>query len=316
MTLTQLGYIVAVAQHRHFGAAAESCFVTQPTLSMQIQKLEEELGIEIFDRTHQPVKTTPLGAELVSQAQIVLAEAQKMMALSADETETVSKNINIGIIPTLSPSLAPKLVAGFNEKYPETEISLEEVQTKDLMARIKDGSLDVGLLVTPLDDAHIVEHPLFYEPFCLYVAPTHELAKKKMIDSDDLQISDLWLLSEGHCFRDQALKLCGDRRKRKTAGRALFESGSLETLRKMVDQGGGYTLLPALAVADIDESRRKKQIREFNSPVPTREVSLIYSRVYKRKATIKALVATLQAGLPQSYLKPDARKTERIRVNV
>lgn len=314
MTLTQLGYIVAVAQHRHFGAAAESCFVTQPTLSMQVQKLEEELGIEIFDRSHQPVKTTPLGAELIAQAQIVLAEASKMMALSADETDAVAENIQIGIIPTLSPSLAPKLVAWFKRKYPETTISLEEVQTKDLMSRIKEGSLDVGLLVTPLDDSHIIERPLFYEPFCLYVSPEHDLAKKKIISSDDLQISDLWLLSEGHCFRDQALKVCGDRRKRKTGGRALFESGSLETLRKMVDQSGGYTLLPALAVDDIEEARRKKQVREFESPVPTREVSLVYSRVYKRKATLNAITAALQADLPQSYLKPEAKKTERIRI--
>lgn len=314
MTLTQLGYIVAVAQHRHFGAAAESCFVTQPTLSMQVQKLEEELGIEIFDRSHQPVKTTPLGAELIAQAQIVLAEAEKMMALSADETDAVAGNIQIGIIPTLSPSLAPKLVAWFKQKYPETTISLEEVQTKDLMNRIKEGSLDVGLLVTPLDDSHIIERPLFYEPFCLYVSPEHELAKKKAISSDDLQISDLWLLSEGHCFRDQALKVCGDRRKRKTGGRALFESGSLETLRKMVDQSGGYTLLPALAVADIEEARRKKQVREFESPVPTREVSLVYSRVYKRKATLNAITTALQTDLPASYLKPESKKTERIRI--
>lgn len=314
MTLTQLSYIVAVARHQHFGAAAESCFVTQPTLSMQIQKLEEELGIEIFDRAHQPVKTTQLGAQLIEQAQIVLAEAEKMKALSAEETDAVAKSIQVGIIPTLSPSLAPKLVAGFKDKYPDTEISLEEVQTKDLMNRIKEGSLDVGLLVTPLDDSHILERPLFYEPFCLYVSPEHDLAKKKQIDSDDLQLSDLWLLSEGHCFRDQALKICGDRRKRKPTGRALFESGSLETLRKMVDQGGGYTLLPALAAADIDENRRKKQIREFAVPVPTREVSLIYSRVYKRKATLNAIAAVLQAGLPANYLKPEAKKFERVRM--
>jgi LysR family transcriptional regulator, hydrogen peroxide-inducible genes activator len=312
MTLTQLGYIVAVAQHRHFGAAAESCFVTQPTLSMQIQKLEEELGIEIFDRSHQPVKTTPLGAELIEQAQIVLAEAEKMKALSADETDSVAKTIQIGIIPTLSPSLAPKLASWFKNIHPETEISLEEVQTKDLMNRIKEGSLDVGLLVTPLDDSHIIERPLFYEPFCLYVAPEHDLAKKKIISSDDLNIGDLWLLSEGHCFRDQALKVCGDRRKKKHAGRAFFESGSLETLRKMVDQSGGYTLLPALAVADIEPTRRLKQVREFSSPVPTREVGLVYSRVYKRKATLNAIAKAIQANLPASFLKPEAKKIERI----
>ncbi len=315
MTLTQLGYIVAVAQHRHFGAAAESCFVTQPTLSMQIQKLEEELGIEIFDRTHQPIKTTPLGAQLVEQAQIVLAEAEKMKALSADETDTIASTIQIGIIPTLSPSLAPKLVSDFRKNHPQTEISLEEIQTKDLMARIKEGSVDVGVLVTPLDDPHIIERPIFYEPFCLYVSPDHVLTKKKFVDSDDLQLNDLWLLSEGHCFRDQALKICGDRRKNKATGKAFFESGSLETLRKMVDQDGGYTLMPALAVADIEESRRKKQVREFNSPIPTREVSLVYSRVFKRKATLEAIVKALQAGLPPTYLKPQMGRTERIRIS-
>lgn len=314
MTLTQLGYIVAVAQHRHFGAAAESCFVTQPTLSMQIQKLEEELGIEIFDRGHQPVRPTTLGLKLIEQAQVVLAESSKLMSLSADETDLIADKIQVGIIPTLSPSLAPKLVAWFQRKHPATEISLEEVQTKDLMNRIKEGSLDIGLLVTPLDDNHIIERPLFYEPFNLYLSPDHALAKQKSISSEDLDISDLWLLSEGHCFRDQALKVCGDRRKRKPTGRALFESGSLETLRKMVDQGGGYTLLPALAANDVEPARRSKQLREFSSPVPTREVSLIYSRVYKRKATLDAVAAALQEGLPASYLKPDAKKTERVKI--
>lgn len=314
MTLTQLGYIVAVAQHRHFGAAAESCFVTQPTLSMQIQKLEEELGIEIFDRTHQPIRTTPLGAKLIEQAQIVLAESEKLMSLSADETDAIAARIHVGIIPTLSPSLAPKLVSWFHSHHPTTEISLEEVQTKDLMTRIKEGSLDVGLLVTPLDDSHILERPLFYEPFQLYVSPNHPLARQKSISSDDLNITDLWLLSEGHCFRDQALKVCGDRRKKKTNTRAFFESGSLETLRKMVDQSGGYTLLPALAADDIDPARRLRQLREFAAPVPTREVSLVYSRVYKRKATLDAIAKALQAGLPASYLKPDAKRTERIKM--
>jgi LysR family hydrogen peroxide-inducible transcriptional activator len=314
MTLTQLGYIVAVAQHRHFGAAAESCFVTQPTLSMQIQKLEEELGIEIFDRTHQPIKTTELGSKLVEQAQIVLAESAKLMSLSADEIDAIAPKIQVGIIPTLSPSLAPKLVSYFQRVHPATEISLEEVQTKDLMTRIKEGSLDVGLLVTPLEDSHIVERVLFYEPFNLYVSPDHPLSKQKTISSDDLNTTDLWLLSEGHCFRDQALKVCGDRRKRKPSGRALFESGSLETLRKMVDQGGGYTLLPALAAGDIDPARRSKQLREFALPIPTREVSLVHSRVYKRKATLDAIAKALQADLPPSYLKPDGKKTERVKM--
>lgn len=313
MTLTQLSYVVAVAQHRHFGAASTACFVTQPTLSMQIQKLEDELGIEIFDRSAQPVKPTPLGEGIISQARLVLAEAEKIKALSAEEVDTVATKIHLGVIPTLSPTLIPKLVAHFTKHHPTTELSIEEVQTRELMARLKDGSLDVGLLVTPLDDPKITECPLFYEPFCLYVSETHALARKTLVSADDLSIADLWLLSEGHCFRDQALKICGDRRKRKSAGgHTSFESGSLETLKKMVDLSGGYTLLPALAARDLSEPLKRKQLREFAAPVPTREVSLVYSHVYRRKATLIALAEGLQKGLPVHFVKPSLKLTRRI----
>lgn len=312
MTLTQLSYIVAVAKHRHFGAAAESCFVTQPTLSMQVQKLEEELGIEIFDRSHQPISTTPLGAALVEQAQVVLAEADKLKALSAEEVDVIADVLKVGIIPTLSPTLAPKVVDWFSRHHPKTEIFLEELQTKDLMARLKDGSIDLGLVVTPLEDPHLIEKPLFYEPFYLYVAPDHPISKLKSVTPDSLHMDDLWLLTEGHCFRDQALKVCGDRKRRKTTSRAMFESGSLETLRKMVDRSGGYTLIPALTLEDLDESRRKKQVREFVAPAPSREVSLVHSRVYKRRATLEALSQAVREGLPKDYLKLDFKRQNRI----
>lgn len=312
MTLTQLSYIVAVAKHRHFGAAAESCFVTQPTLSMQVQKLEEELGIEIFDRSHQPISTTPLGAALVEQAQVVLAEADKLKALSAEEVDVIADVLKVGIIPTLSPTLAPKVVDWFSRHHPKTEIFLEELQTKDLMARLKDGSIDLGLVVTPLEDPHLIEKPLFYEPFYLYVAPDHPISKLKSVTPDSLHMDDLWLLTEGHCFRDQALKVCGERKRRKTTSRAMFESGSLETLRKMVDRSGGYTLIPALTLEDLDESRRKKQVREFVAPAPSREVSLVHSRVYKRRATLEALSQAVREGLPKDYLKLDFKRQNRI----
>ncbi len=312
MTLTQLSYIVAVAKHRHFGAAAESCFVTQPTLSMQVQKLEEELGIEIFDRSHQPISTTPLGAALVEQAQVVLAEADKMKALSAEEVDVIADIIKIGVIPTLSPTLAPKVVDWFSRHHPKTEIFLEELQTRDLMARLKDGSIDLGLVVTPLEDPHLVEKPLFYEPFYLYVAPDHPISKLKTVAPDSLHLEDLWLLTEGHCFRDQALKVCGDRKRRKATSRAMFESGSLETLRKMVDRSGVNTLMPALTPEDPEEARRKKQVREFVSPAPSREVSLVHSRVYKRRATLEAVSQAVREGLPKEYLKLDFKRQNRV----
>lgn len=313
MTLTQIEYVLAVAKHRHFGAAAQSCFVTQPTLSMQIAKLEDELGIEIFARGRQPIALTPLGEAIVEQARIVLAEADKLKALSAEEIETIATSIAVGVIPTLSPTLAPKLVAAFQKHHPATKLSLEELQTKDLVAKLKDGSLDVGVLVTPLHDSHIKERPLFYEPFCLYVSEQHTLAQRKSVRTEDLNQADLWLLSEGHCFREQALKLCDDRPKQRgSGGHASFESGSLETLKKMVDLSGGYTLLPALAIDDLSEAQKRKQVREFAAPVPTREVSLVYSRTYKRKATLDALAKALESGAASRFAKPDGKRITRV----
>jgi LysR family transcriptional regulator, hydrogen peroxide-inducible genes activator len=313
MTLTQLSYVVAVAQHRNFGLAAEACYVTQPTLSMQIQKLEEELGVLIFDRSQQPIRSTMIGDKIIQQARIALAEAAKIPEMTAEQTNEVKGPITIGVIPTLSPYVLPLFIQNFVSKYPEAVVTVEELQTHEMISRLKSDQLDVGLLVTPLHSANIVEHPLFYEPFLLYVSPSHPLYQAKRVRENELSFKDVWLLTEGHCFRDQVINLCVDRRRAtENKNNLRFESGSLETLKKMVDQSQGYTLLPLLAAEDVHDPIKKKQIKEFHPPVPTREVSLVHSRLYKKRATVDALVAEIRSSLPQKLLKLKEGRFHRV----
>jgi LysR family hydrogen peroxide-inducible transcriptional activator len=314
MTLTQLTYVVAVAQHKNFGAAAAASFVTQPTLSMQIQKLEEELGVLIFDRSQQPIRTTSVGARVVEHARTTLAEAQKLRDLTVEEQTEVRGAINIGVIPTLSPYVLPLFIQKFSEQYPKTEITVEELQTQTIVDRLKADSLDVGLLVTPLHLPSITEHVLFYEPFLLYISPHHALASAKHVREKDLSSKDVWLLTEGHCFRDQVINLCGDRSRSSVSshGNLRFESGNLETLKKMVDQSDGYTLLPLLATKDIPDAVKRKQLKEFQAPVPTREVSLVHSQHYKKRAVVDALLAQILDTIPKELIKPKNGRFHRV----
>ena len=314
MTLTQLSYIVAVAQHKNFGLAAESTFVTQPTLSMQIQKLEESLGVVIFDRSQHPIRATAVGELIIAQARIVLSESLKIRDLTSTELNEVRGPITIGVIPTLSPYVLPLFIQNFISSYPLAQITVEELQTQTIIERLKNDSLDVGLLVTPLHNPSIIEHSLFYEPFFLYVSPKHPLSQEKKIREKDLSSNDVWLLTEGHCFRDQVINLCSDRKRGVGDGKSQlrFESGNLETLKKMVDQTTGYTLLPYLAARDIHDSVRKKQLREFQSPVPTREVSLVHNKLYKKRATVDALVSTIRAAIPEDLLKLKQGRYHRV----
>lgn len=317
MTLTQLGYVVAVAQHRNFSVAATASFVTQPTLSMQIQKLEEELGIVIFDRQQHPIRPTAIGDRIIAQAKLVLAEAQKVVDLTTQEQNDVSGPISIGVIPTLSPYILPLFIQRFSDTYPQAQITVEELQTHQIIERLQNDQLSIGLLVTPLQIAALVEHPIFYEPFVLYVSPAHPLAETKLVREKDLSLNDVWLLTEGHCFRDQVLNIC---RERASGGRRVgsahknlrFESGNLETLKKLVDQSSGYTLLPQLAAQDLHESVRKRQVREFQAPVPTREVSLVHSKLLKKRATVEALVSMIRDSIPKDLLKLKIGRYHRV----
>ena len=308
MTLTQLSYIVAVDKFKNFGQAAESCRVTQPTLSMQIQKLEEQIGVQIFDRSQQPVRTTKIGELLISQARVILNESQRFSDIINDDKGEVKGEVSIGVIPTLAPYLIPLLLKKFSQKFPSLTIQIEELQTQQILERFKNNTLDVGLLVTPLEMENIVTTPIFYEPFLVYTSDKNALMQKSKITQNDLNVQDLWMLTEGHCFRDQTLAVCKNKKKSSEEKRNIkFESGSLETLKKMVDQENGFTLLPYLAAQDVAQT---KKIKEFASPVPTREVSLIHSVYYKRDALKNELIQIIQKNLPKEIPHTQNKNTQ------
>lgn len=298
MTLTQLSYIVAVDKFKNFGQAAESCQVTQPTLSMQIQKLEDEVGILFFDRSSQPVKTTKAGQALVAQARIILNESQKFMDLVGEDKGEVKGEVTLGVIPTLAPYLLPLFLKKFSDQHPFLKINVEEIQTHEILDRLKSNTLDIAILVTPIDEDKIESHPLFYEPFLVYTSDKNPLFLKSKVQQSDLSSNDLWMLTEGHCFRDQTLAVCKSKKRNSEEKRNIkFESGSLETLRRMVDQENGFTLLPQLAALEIMNS---KKIKEFQNPVPTREVSLIHTQFFKRDALKDSLIEAIKKSIPKN----------------
>jgi LysR family transcriptional regulator, hydrogen peroxide-inducible genes activator len=228
MTLIQLEYIVALDTYRHFALAAGKCFVTQPTLSMQIHKLEEELGVKIFDRTKQPVIPTEMGAGLIAQARIALREAHMIQQMIEDQKDTLSGELRIGIIPTLAPYLLPPLYKVMWEKYPKLNLVIKESITEDLIHELKNNRLDCGMVVTPLNDASIKEDVLFYEELFVYASKKNALSKKKYVLATEIDPNQLWLLEEGHCFRSQVLNLCELRQR--SDFHFKYETGNIETL--------------------------------------------------------------------------------------
>lgn len=308
ITLTQLAYVVAVAQFRNFGVAAKSCFVSQPTLSMQIQKLEDDLGVTLFDRSKKPVEPTVIGQKIIEQAQVALQEVFRIEELIKFEKGEISGDFRLGIIPTLAPYLLPLFLESFTQSYPKVNLIIEELQTQQIIKRLRQDEVDAGILVTPLNLNGIIEQPLFNDPFVVYLSPNHPLHKLQKISEGDLTLEDLWLLNEGHCFRDQAIAIC---KKVRGGGQErnnlVFESGNLETLKRLVDKKFGYTLVPSLAIMDLSKSEMNKKVRFFKSPVPTREVSIVYSRCYLKKSIIEALHQKIIASMPEEFKKPTSK---------
>lgn len=314
MTLTQLSYIVALDRHKNFVQAAEACHVTQPTLSQQIQKLEDELGVQLFDRSQQPIKLTPIGEHIIAQARIILRESERIQDIVAEDKGVVAGEVRVGIIPTLAPYLLPYFAGDLLKKYESLILKIEEKTTAQIVADLEDGLLDVGILSTPLADANVKRSVLFNEPFLIYASKSHPLLSKKKVDEKELSISDALLLNEGHCLREQALTLCRAKKDRGSLdSRLQFESGSLETLLGVVEQGGGFTFVPYLAKNHV---KHNDQLREFAAPVPTREISLVYSPHYKRESIKKALIEAIQMGIPQEIqkLKKDAFSSINIKI--
>jgi LysR family hydrogen peroxide-inducible transcriptional activator len=300
MTLTQLEYVVALERYRHFALAAEKCFITQPTLSMQIQKLEEELGVKLFDRTKQPVIPTEMGELVVAQARKVLWEAERIPKLIEEQQDILSGELRLGIIPTLAPYLLPALYATIREKYPQLHLHVKEMITEEIVQSLKNNWLDCGLVVTPLEDASIKEDPLFFEELYLFVSETHPWYKKASIKANELQPHEIWLLEEGHCFRSQVIHLCASGKDVSTAFK--YESGSLETLKRMVLLNKGMTVLPQLAVNELPNSQRA-MVKKIQGPVPVRQVSLVTHRDHVKTKLIQTLREEILLVVPPSMKK-------------
>lgn len=305
MTLTQLEYIVALDTHRHFVAASERCFVTQPTLSMQIQKLEEELGVKIFDRTKQPVIPTEIGEGIIAQARLVLREAQKVKQMIVDQKDALAGELRIGIIPTLAPYLLPPLYQYMRQKYPQLNLVIKETITEEVIQELKSNRLDCGIIVTPLKDSAIKENVLFYEELFVYVSKKNSLVDKKYVLANEIDPNKLWLLEEGHCFRSQILNLCELRKS--SDFHFQYETGSIETLKRMVEKSDGFTILPELAVMEFSAAQRKL-VKKLKEPNPAREVSLVTHRDHVKTKLIKTLRDEVLAIVPKSMQKLNNKK--------
>ncbi|MEC7275209.1 MAG: LysR substrate-binding domain-containing protein [Bdellovibrionota bacterium] len=297
-SITQLEYLLAVEEEKHFGRAAQKCHVAQPSLSIQIQKLEEELETVIFDRSRKPIRISEEGRAIVEQARVILKEHKKLFTLAEEGASEARGEFHLAVIPTLSPYLIPLFLGKFSQMFPKVELKIREAQTEDIIRLLKSDQIDGGLLVTPLQDEQIIERHLFFEPFYAYFSKQHSLLKKSRLKDSDLNGEDLWLLEEGHCFRNQMLNVCSIGRDNRVMANVEFSSGSLETLVQLVKKNDGFTLLPELAVTSLSAAE-KKQLRGFSKPVPTREVSLVHSRSFLKEKILQSLETCILDSIPK-----------------
>lgn len=301
-TLVQLEYITVLDTYRHFATAAEKCFVTQPTLSMQIKKLEEDLGVIIFDRTRQPVVPTEQGKQIIEQARLVLQEAGKIDLIVQNLKKEIKGDLRIGLIPTISPYLITLFTGNFKRENPNIHLKLEEAITEQIVEMLLKDRLDVGIVVTPVHNNQIVEMPLYYEEMMVYHSDMHRFKNEKGIAVKELNTDDLWLLSNGHCFRNQVINLCQISKNHSESLPFQFEGGSLETLIRVVNREGGYTLVPELASFEIDQER----VKHFSDIKPIREVSLVFTRKFVKTKVIELLAESVKKSVPK-YMLDKAR---------
>ena len=302
MTFTQLAYIVAIDNCRHFAKAASQCFITQPTLSMQVQKLEEELGLKLFDRTKQPVVPTEAGAAIIEQARKILGEKNMIEEIVQQKKGIITGLLKVGIIPTLAPYLLPLFIQKFIRQYPLVKLTITELTTELIIAKLREGKIDVGILVTPLDEQGIKEQPLFYEEMMAYVSKKDKAFKKTYLLAQDIDPNHLWLREEGHCFRSQIINLCELRKASAEGGHFDYEAGSIETLRRLVEQNDGITILPELATLDLT-AKQMQLIRHFKQPAPVREVSMVTHRDFVKKRLVELLKRSILDSLPEKIKK-------------
>lgn len=291
MTITQLQYVLAVAEYKNFTLAAQKCFVTQPTLSMQIQKVEEELNVKLFDRSKKPIKLTDIGLKIVNQAKNIVIEADRIIDIVQQEKGFIGGEFRLGIIPTIMPTLLPMFLKNFINKYPKIKLIIEEFNTDELIFKLNNGHLDAAIAATPLNEPKIKEIVLYFEPFVAYVPQNSSNLNKKEILVEDLNLNELLLLQDGHCFRESVLNLCKNNSVN-DLNHFQIQSGSFETLIKLADEGLGVTLLPYLHTLNLNDADKVK-LRNFAEPKPAREVSLIYPKTELKIHIIEALRNTI-----------------------
>ena len=304
MTLQQLEYILAVERYRHFGRAAEACNVTQPTLSAMIGKLEEELNAKLFDRNRQPICPTPVGEQVLRQAKEVLAQADSIKDIVEEEKHSLNGTFRVGILPTIAPYLLPRFFPQQMKKYPTLDIRVREMKTHEIKEALLQGDIDAGILAQIEGLEEYEQTHLFYEKYEGYVSREDALFAKETLRTSDVASSrDLWLLDEGHCFRDQMVRFC--QMKSSQTSQLAYNLGSMETFMRMVESGKGITFIPELAVMQLS-GEQKELVRPFAIPVPTRQLILITNRNFIRQTLLDVIVKEIQASVPKEMLKMKA----------
>lgn len=308
MTIQQLEYIVAVDKHRHFINAAKDCNITQSTLSSMIQKLEIELDITIFDRTSHPIKPTSIGEKVINQAKIILYNASQLKEMVLDERAKGEGQIKLGIIPTVAAYILPKLFKEILFNYPNIGINVSELQTSNIISKLKKAELEMAILVTPINEDELLEIPLYYEKFIAYISPLEKLYAKKEIVSAKMPLDNMWVLQEGHCFRSQVLNFC----KQDSDFKPIYEAGNIDTLIKIVDKNKGYTIIPELHI-DMLSEEQKKRLRPLVLPQIVREVSLVVRKDYVRETLLNHIVEIIKTIIPENMIDNRLKKY-RIRI--
>ncbi len=300
MTLQQLEYILAVDTYRHFAKAAEFCRVTQPTLSMMIQKLEDELEVKLFDRSLTPVRPTPVGCKVLEQARKTVREISLIKDIVQEEKKALGGLFRLSVLPTIAPYLLPRFFPQLIEKYPHLDLRVSEMKTKDCLEALYAGSVDAAIIANEIEDKSLECHTLYYEQFFGYVSPEEPIFSNEVIRSSDINGKRLWLLDEGHCFRDQLMRFC--QLEAVKLHQAAYRLGSMETFMRMVESGNGITFIPELALQQLDE-RQKLLVRPFAIPRPARRICLLVRKDFVRHSVLDLLVKSIQKAIPAEMLK-------------
>ena len=299
MTIQQLEYIIAIDNYRHFARAAEACFVTQPTLSMMTQKLEEELDVKIFDRSEHPVKPTMLGEKIIEQARVSIRSFYQIKEVVDNEKDVLTGDFTLGVIPTIASYIVPELLRCAKETHTGVNLILQETPTVEIIESLLTNKLDGGLAATPLNHPNLVEIPIYYEKFYAYVSPLEDCFKEEEVDLSKVDIQTIWLLDNIHCLRGQALRLCQMKKEKKSTAGVKYESGSLDTLINIVDYNGGLTIIPEMTAMGLSEEKQGN-LRRLKGGVAVREVSLIVNQDFVRQKMANSIVNMIKRSVPKA----------------